>query len=308
MTGNSLPKIVAVVGTNASGKSDVGIQLALKYNGEVISADSRQVYRKFDLCSGKVTRQEQEIVPHHLIDARDVGASFSVAGFQAEAYELIPQILRRGKLPLIVGGTGLYVSAVVHGYVMNEQQADPVFRQELERLSVEELWARMPQAGKAYLGPNESDSRNKRRLVRVMEKLHSGMPLEPQNEPRYKALQLGVTWPKDILDRRIDQRLAARLEQGMLQEVRDYLDQGGDPKHLYNLGLEYRHILWYFTGKYSSLEELSTGLSRAIKHFAKQQLKWFKRDKDIHWLDMEGDYTAQAGALVDEFLSDSEEA
>ena len=308
MTGNSLPKIVAISGTNASGKSDVGIKLAQRYNGEIISADSRQVYRDFDLCSGKVTREEREMAPHHLIDVREVGEPFSVAGFQAEAYELIPQILQRRKLPLIVGGTGLYVSAVVHGYNLREERLDPRLREELEGLTVEELWERMPPAGRDYLSANESDAQNKRRLIRVLEKLHSGLPLQPQNEPRYNALQLGVTWPKEILDRRIDQRLSDRIEQGMVSEVERYLNGGGNPDHLYALGLEYRYILWYLTGKYSGLEEFYQELSTAIKQFAKRQLTWFRRDKSIRWLDMEGDYMAQACALVDAFLDGSEKA
>lgn len=299
---NGLPKIITVVGTNASGKSAAGIALAKRFGGEIISADSRQIYRGFDLCCGKVTPEEARAVPHHLLDVRSVGEPFSVFDFQQLAYEAISGILERGRLPFIVGGTGLYVSSVTEGYVLRETAPRTGRHDELAKLSVDELWAMLPPEGRAYLAGNPADCRNKRRLIRVLEKTAAGEPLEYQNAPRYSVLRLGVTWPREILHRRIDERLEARIAQGMIDEVRDYLENGGDPAVLYDLGLEYRHILLYLTGKYQTLEEFKQELSKEIKRFAKRQMTWFRRDRSIHWL--ASGSLAQAEALIEEFLAE----
>ena len=297
-----LPKIVAIIGTNASGKSSISLDLAKSFNGEIISADSRQVYKGFDLCCGKITPMEAQIVPHHLLDIKPIGEIFSVSDFQRLAYSLIPQIISRGKTPFIVGGTGLYVSSVIHGYELSGEPTDIASREKLINLSLDELKAMLTPEGKAYLDSNPSDSQNKRRIIRVIEKTERGASLGSKNVARYNVLQLGITWPKEILYKRIDDRLESRIQQGMIDEVKDYLDNGGNQRYLYDLGLEYRYILWYLTGKFQSVNEFKLELSRAIKHFSKRQLTWFRRDKSIHWLDMETDYLRQARLLISDFL------
>lgn len=299
---NERPKIVAIVGTNASGKSAIGIELAKSFNGEIISADSRQVYKGFDLCCGKVTPEEKQIVPHHLLDVRNIGEPFSVSDFQKMTYSIIPQIMQRRKLPFIVGGTGLYVSSVVNGYVMCEETTDKILREELNKLDIGELYTKLTPEGKEFLSNNPSDLQNKRRVIRVIEKTTHGEPLHYENAARYNTLQIGVTWPREVLYKRIDERLDSRIEQGMIDEVKSYLDNGGNADYLYSLGLEYRHILWYLTGKYQSIEEFKIEMSRAIKRFAKRQMTWFKRDKTIYWLDMSSDYLGKARSLISEFL------
>lgn len=301
---HNLPKLIAVVGTNASGKSAMGIELAKLFDGEIVSADSRQIYRGFDLCCGKVTPEETRQVPHHLLDIRDMGEEFSVYDFQQEAYAAIDQILLRGRVPFLVGGTGLYVSAVVHGYELRPGVGRTDLREWLEGLSLEELRSMLPDKARLILEANPSEMRNKRRVIRAIEKCAQGEPLSHSNTPRYKVLQLGVTWPKEVLDRRIEERLDARLAQGMIGEVDDYLAWGGDGKVLYSLGLEYRYIYLYLRGKYAGEEEFKAELSRAIKRFAKRQMTWFRRDGAIHWLDMGGDCLSQARRLVEEFLRD----
>lgn len=299
---NERPKIVAIVGTNASGKSAIGIELAKSFNGEIISADSRQVYKGFDLCCGKITPEEKQIVPHYLLDVRNIGESFSVSDFQKMTYSIIPQIMQRRKLPFIVGGTGLYVSSVVNGYVMCEETTDKILREALNKLDIDELYTKLTPEGKEFLSNNPSDLQNKRRVIRVIEKTTHGEPLHYENATRYNTLQIGVTWPREVLYKRIDERLDSRIEQGMIDEVKSYLDNGGNADYLYNLGLEYRHILWYLTGKYQSIEEFKIEMSRAIKRFAKRQMTWFKRDKTIYWLDMSSDYLGKARSLISEFL------
>lgn len=296
----NLSKIIVIAGPNASGKSSLGIELAKKYNGEIISADSRQIFCGFDLCCGKVTAEERSIVPHHLLDVANVGDVFTVADYQREVYKAIENIISRGKLPIIVGGTGLYVSSVVYGYNFNNKELNEEYRMNLECKSITELQEMLPDALKTSL--NNSDFNNKRRLIRTLEKIHDGDELSHQNIPRYDALQLGVAWPKEILHKRIDERLTTRIEQGMLDEVRTYLESGGDSIHLYNLGLEYRHIAKYILGEYKTLEEFSEEMARAIKKFAKRQVTWFKKDKNIHWIDMTNNPLEQASLLIDYFL------
>lgn len=300
------PKIITIVGANASGKSSLGIALAQSFNGEIISADSRQVYRGFDLCCGKISAKEAKTVPHHLLDIRDIGDSFSVSDYQKMAYSAIAQILDRGKVPFIVGGTGLYVSSVVKGYSFPGEAVDTALRERLEGLSVEELQAVLTPEGRAFLGANQSDFRNKRRLIRSIEKTSRGECLKHDNDPRYNVLQIGILWPKEILHRRIDERLESRIQQGMIDEVKMYLDNGGRQEVLYGLGLEYRYILGYLTGKYQTMDELKLELARAIKRFAKRQMTWFRRDESIHWVDMNADYLGQACSLISDFLKEPE--
>ncbi len=301
--GNERPKIITLVGTNASGKSAAGIELAKIFNGEIISADSRQIYKGFDLCCGKVTREETCAVPHHLLDVRSVGEPFSVYEYQQLAYAAISEILERGRLPFIVGGTGLYVSAVASGYVLSEKPPRTEEHARLAELPVGELQAMLTPEAREYLEANPSDWQNKRRLLRVLEKTADGEPLRPRNEPRYDVLQLGVTWPRETLHKRIDQRLETRIAQGMISEVREYLENGGDRQVLYDLGLEYRHILLYLTGEYPSMEAFKQELSKEIKRFAKRQMTWFRRDPSIRWLDMESGFLEQAAGLIREFLA-----
>ena len=300
---SNLSKIIVIAGTNASGKSSLAIDLAKKYGGEIVSADSRQVYRGFDLCSGKVTKEEQDQVPHHLLDVCDIEEPYSVADYQKAAYKVIDQILQRGHIPFLVGGTGLYISSVVRGYDFQEETIDAAYRNELEKKSLEELQDMLSDEAKTFLGENNSDRNNKRRLIRLLEKTRNGEKLTAQNSPRYKALQLGVTWEKSILHRRIDERLKQRLDQGMIDEVQCYLAAGNSPEYLYRLGLEYRYVADYPDGKYPSLEEFYDHLSQAIKRFAKRQMTWFRRDTEIHWLDMEQEYFDEACELLDGFYT-----
>lgn len=301
MHGNGLPRIVVIAGTTASGKSALAIDLARKYNGEIVSADSRQVYKGFDLCSGKVSEEERKLVPHHLLDICDIGEKYSVFDYQKAAYDTIAQISEQGRVPFLVGGTGLYIASVVQGYVFRQEAFDPGLRSELEAKSLDELWEMLPDDAKARL--NASDKKNKRRIIRLLEKNQMGEERASKNQPQFSALQLGVTWPREILYRRIEKRLKMRLEQGMIEEVRRYLESGGPMERLCELGLEYRHIAWYLAGKYASFEEFQESLARAIQKFAKRQTTWFKKDDAIHWLDMEEDGFAQACGWIEPFLS-----
>ena len=294
-----LPKLIVIAGTNASGKSGLGIELAAHYGGEVISADSRQVFRGLDLGSGKITPEETKGVPHHLIDVVDAGAFYSMADFQKQAYEAIDGVIARGKTPFLVGGTGLYVASVADGYVMSNRMPDLAYRNELEKLTTEELYVML----KELIPDTDVEPRNRNRVMRVLEKIHDGDDVTPSKEPRYETLRLGVTWDRDILRKRIDERLDRRLEQGMIEEVKGLLDSGVSETFMIKLGLEYKFITQYLKGEYSSLEEMKELLATAIKQFAKRQMTWFRRDQSIQWLDMTADPMAQAIEKIDAFLN-----
>lgn len=297
----ALPKLIVILGTTACGKSGLGVELARHVGGEIVSADSRQVYRGLDLGTGKVTEEEMGGVPHHLLDVVDPNESYSVAQFQRDTYAAIDDILARGKVPLLVGGTGLYVRAVAEGYTFRDSQPDPALRAELEGKSAEELYAIFREkTGRTLTGGEEN---NRHRLVRTLEKVLAGEDLtEAPRDPHYQVLQLGMTYPREELCRRIDERLIRRLDDGMVEEVERLRKAGATDAFLEGLGLEYRYILWYLTGKLPDREALIDELGRAIKRFAKRQMVWFKKDRDVLWLDTAGDPLAQAEAAADAFL------
>ena len=297
---SSLPKIVAVVGTNASGKSALGVELARRFGGEIISADSRQVFRGLDLGSGKITPEETRGVPHHMIDIREPNAFFSMADFQRMSYRIIEEIRSRGHLPMIVGGTGLYVDSVADGYLLSDKEPDLAYRAELEELTTPQLYEML-----VGLRPDVQVERNNRnRVMRMLERIHDGDDAVPGKQPRYDCLRLGVSWPRDVLAKRIDERLDMRVRQGMIDEVQRLMDEGATREFLLGLGLEYRFITQYLTGEIPDREEMLRLLAIAIKQFAKRQMTWFRRDKTIVWLDMAGDPLAQASEAIEAFLGE----
>ena len=293
-----LPKLIVVEGTTASGKSDFGVELALRYGGEVISADSRQVFRGLDLGSGKITPEETRGVPHHMIDVCDAGSFFSMADYQKMAYKAIDDVIARGKLPFLVGGTGLYVASVADGYVMSDRMPDLAYRAELEKRTTEDLYVML----KSIVPDTDVDPRNRNRVMRLLEKIHDGDDVTPSKHARYETLRLGVTWDRAVVRQRIDERLDRRIELGMIEEVKGLLDAGVSEEYMIKRGLEYKFITQYLRGDYSSLEEMKELLATAIKQFAKRQMIWFRRDPSIHWLDMTADPVGEACAIIDQFL------
>ena len=292
-------KLIAVMGTNASGKSGLGIELAARYGGEVVSADSRQVFRGLDLGSGKITPEEAKGVPHHLIDVCEPGEFFSMADFQRLAYAAIDDILTRGKIPFLVGGTGLYVDAVIDGYELSEIEPDLELRAHLETFETPVLYAML----KEKLPDTQIDPKNRNRVMRALERLAADDYHPGRRSPRYQVLKLGVTWPREILKQRIDERLERRLNQGMIDDVKGLMDAGVSTEFLTKLGLEYRYITEYLLGKWT-YDQMLDELARAIKRFAKRQMTWFRKEENLHWLDMSADPVGQAAALIDSFLSE----
>jgi tRNA dimethylallyltransferase len=290
--------LLVIVGTNASGKSELGVRLARQLDGEVVSADSRQVYTGLDIGTGKLTLADRAGVPHHMIDIVEPHVRYSVADFQAAAFDVIDDIHRRHRLPILVGGTGLYVDAVVRGYHFPPVPPDQAARRALEETGVDALLQRLRELDPA--AADQVDTRNTRRLVRAVELSQAGVSHADTRRqlPRYAALTLGLTWPRDVLRARIARRLADRLDAGMVDEARRLLHDGVSPARLDELGLEYRHLARYLDGGYASQQELVDNLEPAIARFAKRQWAWFKRDPQTHWLDTSADYPAEALTLA----------
>ena len=291
-------KLVSIVGTTASGKSSLGIELAELYGTEIVSADSRQVYRHLDLGTGKVTPEEMARVKHHLIDILDLNQPFSMAEFQPLAYQAIDDIASRGMLPLLVGGTGLYTRSVVEGYTLVDVPPNEELRATLAEKGADELRAILKTYGITDIAGEVSE----RRMIRMIEKLTAGVSAESESQPRYDVLQLGMTFERDVLYRRILERLDARIKEGMIEEVENIVKMGATPEFLEKLGLEYRYTYRYISGQYPSFEDYRAELYKEICHFAKRQMTWFKKEKSIIWLDTSRDPFAEARELIDKFM------
>jgi len=290
-------KLVVIVGPNASGKSDLAVKLAKKFNGEVVSADSRQVYKGMDIGTGKITKEEMQGVPHYLLDIASPKRRFSVVQYQKKAIEAIKKIQRKGKLPILCGGTGFYVQAVVDGLVFPKVKPDWRFRKKLEQKSAKELYEYLKKLDPERAKTIEKD--NKRRLIRAIEiVLKTGKPVPKlQKQKLFDILMIGIKRDKKELKERIRKRLLKRLKQGMIEEVKKLKESGLSWKRLEEFGLEYRWIARYLQGKID-YEEMVKKLQKDIEDFAKRQLTWFKRDKRIHWIKS----FKEAKELVEEFI------
>lgn len=296
-----MQQLVVILGTNASGKSALGIRLAGHFGGEVISADSRQVYRGLDLGSGKITPAQAALVKHHLIDVADVSENYSLAQYQRAAYRAMDSIAAAGKLPFLVGGTGLYISAIVEGYQLVDVPPNDPLRAELESLPLAQLVERLEQADPD--AARRIDQRNPRRVIRALELAAAGHghAAAHQRSPRYHCLQLGLTWPRPMLEERIEHRLRERLAGGMIEEVAGLRAQGVSDLRLEKLGLEYRYLSRYLRGELGTLDNLRLQLGTAIRQFAKEQITWFKRDRRIIWLDPFADCFQEACDRIQEW-------
>lgn len=294
-------KLVVIAGTNASGKSGLGIELAGKYDAEIVSADSRQVFTGLDLGSGKVTPEEMKGIPHYLIDVVNPNDFFSLSHYQKMAYEAIDDIHARGKKAFVVGGTGLYVNSIVDGYNLNDAEPDFAIRKEVEEKTIEELIEIIRETNPLAL--EKLDLNNKRRLERAAEKVLTGKYNENPSTPKYDTLVIGVTWPREVLYERIRERLDRRLDQGMIEEVENLRKNGASDDFLFRLGLEYRYILMYLRGEFKDFDAFYNKLFMEIRHLAKEQMTWFRKRSDIHWIDMTKNPFKEASILIDEFYN-----
>ncbi len=295
-----MDKLVCIAGTNASGKSGLGIELAGLYDAEIVSADSRQVFTGLDRGSGKVTKEEMKGVRHHLIDVAEPNDFFSLADYQRLCYKAVDDIILRGRKAFLVGGTGLYINAVADGYDLSGSAPDLGARASIEGMSADELISVIKEHDPDAL--DNLDIKNKRRLERAAERALCGDKRKP-NSPRYETLIIGVTWDRAELYERIRIRLDERLSKGMIEEVEHLRAQGATDDFLYRLGLEYRYILMYLRGEFSDYDAFYEKLFMEIRHLAKEQMTWFRKRRDINWIDMKGDPVKESRMLIDRFYS-----
>lgn len=300
-------KIVVILGPTASGKSDLGIFLAQKFNGEIISADSRQVYKGMDIGTGKVPKDAFQDthdrayiakgVKHYLIDVASPKKQFTVDKFKKLGQKAISDIVNRNKLPMVVGGTGFYIDALVKDSSLPEVPPNKKLRSKLEKMSVEKLYGKLKKSDPKRA--RTIDRHNKRRLIRALEIIKAtGKPVPALKESsRYKVLYIGINPPKGDLENKIKLRLQKRLRQGMIHEVKNLLKSGVSKKRLHDFGLEYRWVGNYLNNK-TNRQEMETGLLRDIIKYSKRQMTWFKRNKEIHWISNR----SQALKLIKKFL------
>ncbi len=276
-------KLIVIIGPTASGKSSLAVQIAKKYNGEIISADSRQVYKGLDIGSGKVTGGEKKGVPHHLLDVASPKRKFSVAQYQKLAHQKIDQIVKKNKLPILCGGSGFYVKAITDGIIMSEVAPDWKLRKELNKKTVEELYQILKSVDLQRAKSIEKD--NPRRLIRAIEIVIKTKKPVPQIKEthRYNILIMGIQKDQKKLDRAIKKRLDTRLDQGMIKEVENLKKEGLSWKRLESFGLEYEWVAKYLQKKIS-YEEMREGLLRDIIKFSKKQMNWWKNDQRINWV------------------------
>jgi tRNA dimethylallyltransferase len=284
-------KILVIVGPTASGKSDMAVRLAKKLKGEVISADSRQVYKGLDIGTGKITREEMKGVPHHLLDVADPKKQFSAAEFKKLAEEELRYIESRGRLPIVVGGTGFYIDALTGAAKLPDVPPNKKLREKLAKKPNDALYRELKKKDPARA--KTIDANNKVRLIRALEIVEAlGKVPRPTSNSDKRFVYIGLL-PKD-LDARIKKRLAIRLP-GMIAEAKALRKNGLSYKRMENLGLEYRYLALYLKKKLSK-EEIETQLYLAIRQYAKRQMTWFKRNRRITWY--ESASAAYAGAIA----------
>lgn len=279
-------KLVVILGPTATGKSRCGIELAKRFRGEIISGDSMLVYRQMNIGTAKPSEEELHSVPHHLVNILRPDASYSVADFQQQAAETISRITDRGNLPILVGGTGLYIKALLEDYQFSEVEEKPELRQKLETFAFEQGndklfdWLKREDPAAAQrLHPNDV-----RRVVRALETVLSGdkVSQEKQSELKYDAVVFGLFMDRDFLYERINRRVDQMLEEGLEEEVRSLLKAGVPVECLSMKSLGYRQMAEYLTGQcdFSTAVE---NIKKGTRHFAKRQITWYKKMPYIHW-------------------------
>ncbi len=281
--GASGNKLVVILGPTASGKTDLSIKLAFKFNGEIISADSRQVYKGLNIGSGKITQRQMRGIPHHLLDVANPKRRFTVAQFQKGALQAIEKVQARGHVPFLVGGTGLYIQSIVDGTVFPEVRPSRALRARLDKKSTAQLFLMLKK-----LDPVRAagiDPKNPHRLIRAIEIVKTtGQPVPTfQHSQEYQnILQIGIKKSPEELKKAIQKRLRQRLK-GMIIEVKKLHQSGLSWRRLEELGLEYRFVAQYIQKK-TTLQEMMANIQKESEHFSKRQMTWFKRDKRIRWI------------------------
>ncbi len=276
------PSLIAVVGPTASGKSALGVYLAQKVRGEIISADSRQVYKGLNIGTGKITLKEMAGIPHHLLDVVSPKKIFTASDFVTQGEKAIADIYKKKGIPIIVGGTGLYIDALLGRFVIPEVSPNAALRTRLEKKTISTLYLLLKQ--KDPRRAKTIEPHNKRRIIRALEIASAlGKTPLPQKNPQYRVLWLGIEMPDTVLRKRIHSRLHARMKEGMVAEAKRLHAHGVSYKRMQELGLEYQFLSLLLQGNITR-KRFIEDLERAIIRYTKSQMRWFKRNSDIIWI------------------------
>lgn len=288
-TQRNKPRVIAIVGATATGKSALGVRLCKKFEGEVISADSRQVYKNLNLGTGKITLKEMRGVPHHLLDVTSPARNFSVERFKKKAEKAVSEILSNGRVPFVVGGTGFYIDALLQGWVLPDVPANHKLRASLSKMSLPRLMQILKKLDSARA--KNIDVKNKVRIIRAIEiaKALGKVPVL-KSKPKYNVLWIGIALPPEALKRKIEKRLKERIEKGMISEARTLHRKGLSYRRMHALGLEYREMAKLLK-KEVGKERMIENLKRETWQYAKRQNTWFKMNKKIKWF-VPSDYTS----------------
>ena len=277
-------KIIVILGPTASGKSALAVKMAKKINGEIISADSRQVYKGLNIGAGKITKKEMGGIPHYCMDIVSPNKIFTVVDFKKCADKAIEKIFAKNKIPIIVGGTGLYIQAIVDNIILPEVKPNWKLRKELEKKTTEEMFKMLKK-----LDPERAkniDAKNPRRLIRAIEiakKLGKTPKLKPMSRRDLDIRQIGIKLPDEILKKNIEKRIKKMLKGGLVAETKKLRKSGLSWKRIYELGFEYKYPALFLRRKISKDEMLAKMLVEN-RQYSKRQMTWFKRDKRIKWI------------------------
>jgi tRNA dimethylallyltransferase len=296
--------LITIVGPTASGKTTLAASLASRLDTEIISGDSRQVYRRMDLGTGKDLDDynvDGRQIPYHLIDIVEPGYKYNVFEYQRDFLEAYRQIQEKGKLPILCGGTGMYIESILKGYQLLPVPENPTLRASLKGKPLDELTQILSTYKKLH---NSTDVDTPKRAIRAIEieEYYRQQPVEEREFPTLKSLIVGIDIDRELRREKISRRLKQRLEEGMIEEVRALMDEGIAPEDLIYYGLEYKFLTMHVTGQLT-YEEMFLQLETAIHQFAKRQMTWFRgmerRGFTIHWLDAEMDNPKKIQRIID---------
>lgn len=282
--------VIAVLGATATGKTDIAIALAREFGGEVVSVDSRYLYHGLDIGTAKPSPEERQGIPHHLIDILDPRDDYSLALFQRDAYRAIEDILQRGRLPVLAGGTPLYVRAVLEGWRIPVAPPDQEFRREMEDYAHEHGAEALHQRLQSIdpVAAERTPAANVRRVIRALEIYHQTgqamSQLEGKEPPPWDILRIGLHIERETLFARIDRRADRMLEQGLVDEVQGLLDEGIPPDCTAMQSIGYQEVVPYLRGEYDE-EEMARRIKYATHRYVRHQLTWLRKTPDIHWFD-----------------------
>lgn len=310
------PAVIAVAGPTASGKSDLGLKLAQRLGGEIVCMDSMQIYRRMDIGTAKPTAQERALLPHHMLDVADPTEAYAVADYAVAAEQVIAQILSRGRVPILVGGTGLYLKALMDGLSLGGTGGDERLRAELNALADEPGGKERLHARLAAVDPETAarlHSNDLRRVIRAIEVFEqTGVPMSRQNHAAqdrpFRVLPLALEWPRDLLYARLETRVYRMMEMGLLSEVRALLESGVAPAAQSMQGIGYKELIPAAMGQ-DDVNRAVWDIIVHTRHYAKRQGTWLRAEPRCVWLDARDadGLLSKALALAQAFLNDTKE-